>query len=148
MSIKNKRDFIILIEDDPVQAMFFGRMIKKIAEELGLKSKTMTSGTEFLVFILGIKVLPDLHKDQVGLIILDLQLPNDEISGFYILKEVQKLKYKIPIIVQSADSKHTSIIKAMKLGAKDYFLKDGQKEEGERIFDTIEEIMGKTAHLG
>lgn len=140
MAIKNKRTHIILIEDDPVQAKFFGRLVEKIANELGMHSKTMTSGTELLDFICGDKILPDITKEQVGLIILDLQLPDDEVSGFYILKEIQKLKNAIPVIVQSADSKHTSIIKAMKLGAEDYFLK-GEKEEGERLFDTIESIM-------
>jgi DNA-binding NarL/FixJ family response regulator len=77
------------------------------------------------------------------LIILDLTLAlsDSEISGFYILKEIQKLKDQIPVVIQSADDSHTSIIKAMKLGAEDYFIKNGDEKEGKRMFDVIERIM-------
>ena len=44
-------------------------------------------------------------------------------------------------IVQSADNQHTSIIKAIKLGAEDYFVKSGGEEEGNRLFNTIERII-------
>jgi DNA-binding response OmpR family regulator len=136
-----KKEYIILVEDEPTQAKLFGSIIEKIAQEFGFKSLTIKNGEEILAFIKGEQNNLGISKEQVGLIILDLSLSGSDVSGFYILKELQKLTDKIPVIVQSADSSHTSIIRAMKLGAQDYFLKNGDKEEGERIFDTIEKII-------
>ncbi len=136
-----KKEYIILLEDDPVQAKFFGHLMEKIAKELGFKSITTNNGEDLLSFIKGEKNLLDINKEQVGLIILDLSLSDSEVSGFYILKELQKLTDKIPVVVQSADASHISIIKAIKLGAEDYFIKNGGEEEGKRIFDTIARIM-------
>ncbi len=139
--MKTKKEYIILVEDDPVQAKFFGNLVEKIAKELGFKSITVKDGERILDFVRGEKNVLEIAREQVGLIILDLSLSGSDISGYFILKEMQKLKEKPPVIVQSADSSHTSIIRAMKLGAEDYFIKDGDKEEGERLFDTIEKIM-------
>ncbi len=135
------KEYIILVEDEPTQAKFFGEIIEKIANEFGLKSLIISSGEEILDLINDDKNNLGITKEQVGLIILDLSLSKSDISGFFILKELQKLKDKIPTIVQSADSSHISIIKAIKLGAEDYFIKSGTKGEGERIFDTIARIM-------
>ncbi len=139
--METKKEYIIFLEDDSFQAEFFGTLIEKIAKELGFKSLTLNSGEEVLGFIKGEKDIPNITKEQVGLIILDLSLSNSDISGFYILKEIQKLKDKIPVIIHSADESHISIVKAIKLGAEDYFIKGGDKQEGKRIFDTIERIM-------
>ena len=139
--MKTKKEYIILVEDDPVQAKFFGNLVEKIAKELGFKSITVKDGERILDFVRGEKNVLEIAREQVGLIILDLSLSGSDISGYFILKEMQKLKEKPSVIVQSADSSHTSIIRAMKLGAEDYFIKDGDKEEGERLFDTIEKIM-------
>ncbi|MFT7087812.1 MAG: DNA-binding response OmpR family regulator [Rickettsiales bacterium] len=132
--------YILLVEDDPVQVKFFGQIIKKIADEFGLKSKSITSGEEFLNFIQEKEGALDITKNQVKLIILDLQLAADDISGFYILKKLQA-KNNIPVLVQSADSNHTSIIQALKLGAEDYFIKGKDRKEGERMFDRIRELV-------
>ena len=137
--MKIKKDHIILVEDDPFQAKFFGKIIEKIGEELGYKAIVINSGEKLLDFIKGESNILDISREQAGLIILDLNLA--DISGFFILKEMQKLEERIPIVIQSADSSHVSIIKAIKLGAEDYFLKSGEKEEGQRVFDIIEEIM-------
>ncbi|MFT5703202.1 MAG: CheY-like chemotaxis protein, partial [Rickettsiales bacterium] len=88
--------YILLVEDDPVQVKFFGQIIKKIADEFGLKSKSITSGEEFLNFIQEKEGALDITKNQVKLIILDLQLAADDISGFYILKKLQEAKNNIP----------------------------------------------------
>ncbi len=141
-----KKEYIILVEDDPLQAKFFGNLVEKIAKELGFKSITVNDGERILDFIKGEENILDIKKEQVGLIILDLSLSSSDVSGFYILKELQKLKDKIPAVVQSADANHISIIKAIKLGAEDYFIKNGDKQEGERIFDTIERIMNDSNH--
>jgi DNA-binding response OmpR family regulator len=133
--------YILLVEDDPVQVKFFGQIIKKIADEFGLKSKSITSGEEFLNFIQEKEGALDITKNQVKLIILDLQLAADDISGFYILKKLQEAKNNIPVLVQSADSNHTSIIQALKLGAEDYFIKGKDRKEGERMFDRIRELV-------
>jgi DNA-binding response OmpR family regulator len=133
--------YILLVEDDPVQVKFFGQIIKKIADEFGLKSKSITSGEEFLNFIQEKEGALGITKNQVKLIILDLQLAADDISGFYILKKLQEAKNNIPVLVQSADSNHTSIIQALKLGAEDYFIKGKDRKEGERMFDRIRELV-------
>jgi DNA-binding response OmpR family regulator len=141
--MKIKKEYIILIEDDKFQAKLFGKGIEKIAKELGFKSLILQDGEEILKLIKDEKNSLNITKEQIGLIILDLTLTlsDSEISGFYILKEIQKLQDKIPVIIQSADDIHTSVVKAMKLGAEDYFVKNGDEKEGKRIFDTIERIM-------
>jgi signal transduction histidine kinase/CheY-like chemotaxis protein len=55
------------------------------------------------------------------LIILDLQLPG--INGFEVLEELQKLKVNIPVVFTSAHQSPELIVRAFRLGARDFVLK-------------------------
>ncbi|MEK9154840.1 MAG: response regulator [Patescibacteria group bacterium] len=62
-------------------------------------------------------------SEKPDLILLDLMLPNKD--GFWVLEEIAKhaeLK-KIPVLILSNLGQQADIDRAMKLGAKDYFIK-------------------------
>ncbi|MGM0533978.1 MAG: response regulator transcription factor [Campylobacterota bacterium] len=68
-----------------------------------------------------------LGKEQFDLILLDLNLP--DYSGFELLQFCARNHPLIPIIITSAYSEKNTLLKAFKLGAKDYMKKPIDLEE-------------------
>lgn len=62
-----------------------------------------------------------LKKNKIDIVILDLRLP--EMNGLDVLKEIKKLHPEIEVIIITGHGDMDSVIKAMRLGAIDFFTK-------------------------
>ncbi|MGZ3454262.1 MAG: sigma-54-dependent transcriptional regulator [Polyangiales bacterium] len=70
-------------------------------------------------------------EDGVDLILLDIRLSDDprDRSGLDVLREMRRIGRDIPAVIVSASSAMDDIREAMRLGARDYVLKDELCEE-------------------
>lgn len=125
---------ILLIEDSETQALVFKSTIGNLVKEFNHELVVFGNGLEALEYVKN-------NQELIDLVILDLNL--SDISGFDILSEISKLETKLPVIVLSADSDKDLIVKSMKLGASNYFVKASSKEELKKfynaVYDTIKE---------
>ncbi len=119
---------IILIEDSEFQAFLF----KKIIEDVTLKFNY-----EVTIFDRGLEALQYIKDNQkyISLVIIDLMLP--DCSGFDIISVINKFKNKLPIIVLSANNDKDLFIKAIKLGADNYFVKGSSEKELGEFYNAI-----------
>lgn len=107
------RIMILLIEDDPNDAMFLERALSTAQDltvhivHVGLLEK----GFEILV------------SGDVGLIILDLSLP-DAALGTDAVARTHDVAPEVPIVVLTGLDDETTALEAMRLGAQDYLVKD------------------------
>jgi len=62
-----------------------------------------------------------LKKNKIDIVVLDLRLP--EMNGLDVLKEIKKLYPEIEVIIITGHGDMDSVIKAMRLGAIDFFTK-------------------------
>lgn len=107
-SHKDKK--ILLIEDNDINRMLLSDYLSYCKYEV----QSLPEGSQFLSTI---------EKFKPNLILLDLKLP--DIDGYSLLAKIQQrsdLQY-IPIFVVSAFAFRTDQEKAMKLGARRYFVK-------------------------
>lgn len=71
------------------------------------------------------KVMGILDKQEISLIILDLNMPY--LSGYELLKEISVSNPNIPVIVMTAANELELAVECMKSGAFDYFVKPAEK---------------------
>ncbi|MFC0272990.1 sigma-54-dependent transcriptional regulator [Metabacillus herbersteinensis] len=113
------KNLSVLIVDDEVQ------LCKLIARKLK-KTDVITylahSGNEAL------SIVKTQHVDAV---ILDYMLP--DMTGLDVLKKIQKMNKRIPVVMLTAFSNVESAVSAMKLGAVDYLNKPMDLEELKNI---------------
>ncbi|SFY24903.1 two-component system, NarL family, response regulator YdfI [Bacillus altitudinis] len=81
----------------------------------------------------GAKGLDILKEKAPDLVLLDLNMPN--MSGLEMLKEMQSLQLKIPVLILTTYNEEKLMIEGLQLGAKGYLLKDASREY---LFYTIE----------
>lgn len=79
------------------------------------------------------------HKEEPDLIILDIDMPG--MSGMEMLKKLKgyDLLKKIPVIMLTAKSKESNILKAISLGAADFIGKPFQAED---LLDRVQKVLG------
>ena len=101
---------VLVVDDDVESLRLYGDMLRRA----GYTAVTASTGWE------GIDLAV---KEQPGLILLDLRLP--DITGLTVLETLRTaLSTKnIPIVVVSAISKDDDVMKAMQMGAFDYVVK-------------------------
>ncbi len=104
------RRTVLLLEDDP----FTVRLLKYFLETEGLRVLVSADGPEG--FRTAVRERPDL-------IILDLMVPG--IDGYQLLKDLKDdpSTAPLPVFVLSILAQETDILKAIELGASDYFSK-------------------------
>ncbi|WP_342501825.1 response regulator transcription factor [Bacillus sp. FSL W7-1085] len=81
----------------------------------------------------GAKGLDILKEKAPDLVLLDLNMPN--MSGLEMLKEMQSLQLKVPVLILTTYNEEKLMIEGLQLGAKGYLLKDTSREN---LFYTIE----------
>jgi|ERR1051326_9073581 DNA-binding response OmpR family regulator len=86
-----------------------------------LMHKFNAAGLETVHIMSGDLVIPQLQSGHFDLVLLDLMIP--EMDGFEVLQKVAELNLNIPIIVLSNLAQNEDIVKAKRLGAKDYLVK-------------------------
>ena len=86
-----------------------------------LELKLTNSGFTVTVASDGELALDAIKKDTFDMILLDMVMPKKD--GFTVLKEMQALGIKTPVVVLSNLGQKEDIAKAKELGAKDFFVK-------------------------
>lgn len=99
---------LLIIEDDPTLC----QLLKHNFEFVGYKVRTASDGRK------GLKAIFELHPD---LILLDIMLP--EINGFDLCRRIRAEALSIPIIMLTAKSQESDIVRGLDLGADDYVTK-------------------------
>ena len=72
-------------------------------------------------------VLDMILKDKWNVVILDISMPG--LSGLDILKEIKKIKPKLPVLVLTMYSEDQFAIRSIKAGASGYLTKDSAPDE-------------------
>jgi DNA-binding NtrC family response regulator len=130
---------ILLVEDDP----FFGETLK-----YHLK---LNPDFEVLLFKTGKECLANLFQNP-NIICLDFGLP--DITGDLLLKKIQQINNKIPIIIISGQEEIEVAVDFLKSGAKDYIVKSTHTKdllwnsiikirENLSLIDEVEELKEK-----
>ncbi len=99
----------LLVVDDELD---FVQTVQGILEKFGYQVCTSRSGFEALQM---------LSLQTFDLVLLDLNMPL--INGIDTLKRMRKIDPGLPAIILTADSRVSTVVEAIKLGAYDYFAK-------------------------
>lgn len=105
---------IFIVEDDPWYAQVLAHHL------------SMNTDYEITIFTSAKELLINLYK-KPDLICMDFGLPDME--GEKLLKEIQLSNFNTPIIVISAQEEISVAVKLLKLGARDYLIKDNNTRE-------------------
>lgn len=113
---------IILVEDNPHEAMLAIRSLKK--HHLANNLIHLDDGEQAMNFIFSEgEYSANIEPPSPKLILLDINLP--KISGLDILRRVKtdKRTQKIPIVLLTASREESDIMESYKLGANSYIVK-------------------------
>jgi CheY-like chemotaxis protein len=83
----------------------------------------------FETYIVKEKFIPDILLLDLRLMHEKGPLPIDQISGTKIFKEIRKINIGLPIIITTASNKISSFRELVKLGADEYWIKEGIDEQ-------------------
>ncbi|MFQ5964159.1 MAG: response regulator [Candidatus Scalinduaceae bacterium] len=113
---------IILVEDDPDHAELIIDILE--TEDIDSEVVLIKDGQQALNYLQNTDIDEE-HglKSQVGLIVLDLNLP--KVNGMEVLKFIKKNSAycSTPVVILSTSSDETTIADAYKNGANDYITK-------------------------
>ena len=102
---------ILIVEDDPAQLRYF----ETVVTTLGYAAQTAADGEAAVDFLRR----PD--GGAVDLVLLDLVLPG--IDGVEVLEKVKPARPDLPIIILTMQGGVGTVVKAMRAGATDFFIK-------------------------
>lgn len=105
---------IYIVEDDP----WYGQLL--------LHHLSLNPDYEVSVFDTAKALLADLHK-KPDLVCMDFGLP--DMDGQRLLQAIQRYDMELPVIVISGQEEVAVAVKLLKLGAKDYLIKDEHTKE-------------------
>lgn len=107
---------ILIVDDDPTQR----RLMEGAIKRFGFETKTIESGREAL------DILQSAQGQNISLVLLDLVMP--DVDGFAVLEQAKPFKPDLPFIVLTAQGGIDTVVKAMRLGAFDFFIKPASPE--------------------
>ena len=90
----------------------------------------------------GAEALGLLQRQFFDLVISDLRMPPEEWGGLWLLERIRNARIHVPVIILSGEGTQTETIKAMRLGAKDYVVKENIKEE---LLPNVSQLLEKRA---
>ncbi len=130
------RELVLLVEDDPNDAMLVERSFQK--GNLKVSLVVVRDGREALDYLMGKGRFSDRGSCLPRLILLDLKLPR--MSGFEFLKEVKSAPplNRIPVVVLTSSLEWEDVDRAYELGANAYLVKPVKFEE----FMGMMEVVG------
>lgn len=130
------RQRLLVVDDEPSVLQLF----RSAFEKQGIEVLTAANARE------GLKIARE-HKPDVGL--FDLMLP--DWSGLDLLKEVQRVDPRLPVIFITAGGTSATAIDAMKLGAFDYLNKPLDLRQVRELVDRafeVRRLMNQPVVLG
>ncbi|WP_129407828.1 response regulator transcription factor [Marinitoga lauensis] len=92
-----------------------------------IKMNLILEGFDVVEAEAGEKGLKVFKKENPDLVVLDLMLP--DIDGFDVLKKIQEISYKTPIIILTAKNSQNDKLLGLELGADDYITKPFDSKE-------------------
>ena len=107
-----------------------------------LKNYLTAKNYETTLSVNGSLALEAFSKDNFGLCILDIMMP--EMDGLTLAKEIRLTRPDIPILFLSAKNQEEDIIEGFKSGADDYITKPFSMEE---LLSRIEAILRRTTNI-
>ncbi|MBS7614221.1 response regulator [Candidatus Bathyarchaeota archaeon] len=122
---------ILYVEDNPDDHFILEHSLKK---HLAVDFKLTVSKT-------GKEGIENIKKENFDIIILDYKLP--DMTGLEILRELRRQRYQKPIIFVTSKGNEEIAVEAMKLGVKDYIVKDNIPTK--RLSESINEILLESA---
>ncbi len=78
-----------------------------------------------------------LQSEYFDLVLLDLAMLPNKWGGLWVLEELSKLNLRVPVIMISGEGTQAETIKALRLGAKDYVLKESLENELTERIDVV-----------
>jgi len=118
---------ILNVEDNPDDQLILKRALE---EKMAINYTLLTVDT-------GAKGLNKLKKENFDLILLDYRLP--DMTGIEFVQETKNKNIKTPIILLTGKGNENIAVYAMKLGVRDYIIKEDITSE--RLVDSIKEIL-------
>lgn len=111
-----RNETILIIDDNPDNL----RLLSSILQDHGYRARAANNGK---------RALATIEKEQPGLILLDIMMP--EMDGYEVCKKLKENKstVNIPVIFTSALYETVDKVKAFSIGAVDYITKPFNSEE-------------------
>ena len=103
--------------------------------------KRMPIGFDLISVKTGKEGLEKTEKDKFDLLLLDYRLP--DMTGLELLETLQKRHLQIPIIFVTSKGNEKIAVEAMKLGVRDYLVKD--EIDSNRLVENIRNIIVESA---
>ena len=115
---------ILIVDDVPAMAEQYAYDLKRLR------------GYETLIAKSGRTALESLTRDSIDCVILDLEMPG--MDGFEVLRSVERLGLRVPIIVYTGTGNYDRCIEAIRLGAYSFIDK---AEPMERVAQEVENAL-------
>src|SRR6266576_3754395 len=115
---------VLIVDDVPAMAEQYAYDLKRLR------------GYETLVAKSGRTALESLTRDSVDCVILDLEMPG--MDGFEVLRSVERLGLRVPIIVYTGTGDYDRCVQAIRLGAYSFIDK---AEPMERVAQEVENAI-------
>ena len=117
---------VLIVDDVPAMAEQYAYDLKRLR------------GYETLVAKSGRTALESLTRDSVDCVILDLEMPG--MDGFEVLRSVERLGLRVPIIVYTGTGDYDRCVQAIRLGAYSFIDK---AEPMERVAQEVENAIAQ-----
>lgn len=124
---------VLIVDDDPTQR----RLLQAVIEKSGFSTLQADNGDTALDMALG----ADAHNIHV--MMLDLVMPGRD--GMETLEELQAKRPELPVIVLTGKGSIETVVKAMKMGARDFVVKPASPE---RIIVSIRNALEMKTLVG
>jgi|SRR6266404_5999727 len=127
---------ILLVDDNPIDLVFFGRAAKRTL--FNIRLQTLTAGQQAIDYLEAKGAYHDRSRyPWPELIVLDLKMP--EVSGFDFLawRKASALFSSIPVIIFSGSNEPDDVKRVFELGANKHIVKPTDLEDWERVIQEI-----------
>jgi CheY-like chemotaxis protein len=136
MSSNNPRLELLLVDDDPVDVLFFSRAVKGTG--LNIHLQTLDSGQQAKDYLEAKGQFADRASHPMpDLIVLDLKMPG--VSGFDLLawRKASSIFSSIPVVILSGMKDAAQAKTAAELGADKYLAKPAEPNQWREIAQEI-----------
>ena len=109
---QTKPPYVILVVEDDHSLL---NLIQKILRREGFETKGVANGADAIAFA---------HNSQKCVMLLDYTLP--DMQGHHVIQRLADQPHHVPFIIMTGHSDVKIAVEMMKLGARDYLVKDSE----------------------